>query len=75
MVSLNNHTSTSTYESKGKLLKIGRGHGKNLGRITTGCLTKKIETGTTNYSNFIKSNAQYKKPWTTKNIPKASLNS
>ena len=47
MISPNNHTSTSTYDSKGKLLKIG----ENSGRISNGLLIKKRETGTTNYSN------------------------
>ena len=56
MIIPNNHTSTSIYESKGKLLKIGRWFGENSGRITTGWLIKKKETGTTNYPNFIKSN-------------------
>ena len=57
MISPNNHTSTNIYESKGKLLKIGIGFGKNSGRITTGWLIKKKETAKTNYPNFIKSNA------------------
>ena len=56
MINPNNHTPKSIYENKGKLLKIGRGLGENLGMFTTGWLMKKKETGTTIYSNFIKSN-------------------
>ena len=54
MISPINHTLTSMYDSKGKLLKTERGSGKNSGRITSGWLIKKKETGTTNYSNFKK---------------------
>ena len=36
MISLNNHTLTSMYKSKGKLLKTERGPGENPGRITNG---------------------------------------
>ena len=57
MISLNNHTVTSMYDSKGKLLKTERGPGKNSGRITNGWLIKKKETSTTNYPNFKKSNS------------------
>ena len=54
MKSQNNHTLTTMYESKGKLLKTERGPGRNSGRNTNGWLIKKKETGTTNYSIFKK---------------------
>ena len=41
MISPNNHTLTSSYDSKGKLLKRGRGLGENSRRITTRQLIKK----------------------------------
>ena len=54
MISLNNHTLTGMYTSKGKLLKTERWPGKNSGRITNGWLIKRKKPGATNYSQFLK---------------------